>query len=188
MDLGTELAEAKRYFDDRADELLAMCGMGNAWVFVCAAAMVEYLVKLVTGGKAGRGHYIAFVDRYMAQTRAEYRNFTYVSGAQDLPTQMYVILRCGIVHSFSLIPDGAATDNGGRPRAIVLAHRAEGQPHLSSFASPNAPDAACFVAEDFIEDIKTTAGIIFYAAATDTALRANIETQWRNHPPIQARI
>ncbi len=182
------LAEARRYFEDRADELLAMCDRGNPWVFVCAAAMVEYLVKLVTGGKAGRLEYIAFVNQYMAQARTAYSGFTYLSGAKDLSTQMYVILRCGIVHSFSLIPDNVAAANGGRSRAIVLAHRSERRPHLSSFVSPNAPDAACFVAEDFIEDIKATVRIIFDAAATDTTLRANIEAQWRNHPPIQGNI
>lgn len=183
-----DLVDARRYFEDRADELLAMCVTGNPWVFVCAAAMVEYLVKLVTGGKTGRAEYILFVNNYMAQVRPEYKNFVYKSGHVDLPTQMYVTLRCGIVHSFSLTPDATSVKNGGRPRAIVLAHRAEGWPHLSPFASRNAPDAACFVAEDFIEDIKTTVGAIFDRAATDKPLQATIQAQLTNHPPILADI
>ena len=183
-----DLVEARRYFEDRANELLAMCGMGNPWVFVCAAAMVEYLVKLVRSGKAGRAEYIAFVTAYMAQVRPKYTSFVYQSGDADLPAQMYVTLRCGIVHSFSLTPDAAGVTHGGRPRAIVLAHRAAGRSHLSPFASGNAPDAACFVAEDFVEDIKRTVVVIFDMAATDKPLQASIQAQLTNHPPILANI
>ena len=34
---------------------------------------------------------------------------------------MYIILRCGIVHSFSFVPNQQGINNNGRTRSILLA-------------------------------------------------------------------
>lgn len=182
------LQEGEEYFAGRTQELLAACNDGTAWVFVFASTLVEYLAKLVNGQNTTRQHYIQFIKDYMAKIRPEYATFSYQNGNQDLPEQMYHILRCGIVHSFSFVPDQQAMNSGGRERSIVLSHRTAGRPHLSSYSSVKAPDAAIFVAEDFVEDIEKAIRHIFSDARSRADLKANIETWLSTHPPIMAPI
>ena len=177
--------EAEKYFSERTQELLNISGDGTVWVFVCASTLIEYLAKLVAGKDTRGPGYIKFIGDYMSEIRPEYASFTYQGGKKDLPAQMYHILRCGIVHSFSLIPDQKAK-NEGRKRPIVLSHRKEGIPHLSPHSSSIAADAANFVAEDFVEDIQKTIAHIFDKAATDPALKKNIET-WLNSQSFKRR-
>jgi hypothetical protein len=150
--------------------------------------VIEYLSKLVNGAPVGGSGYKDFIKDYMAVVRPEYTSFTYASGDQDLPTQMYHILRCGIVHSYSFIPDPQAISHGGHDRSIVLSHRAEGLGHLSNYSSPDALDAANMVAEDFVGDIEATIGLIFSKAKGDHKLKTRIETWLTSYPPIRGNI
>lgn len=154
----------------------------NPWPFLCASALVEYLTKMVNGGRSGAQEYKQFVETYLARVDQRYKTFKYTGGQQDLPAQMYHVLRCGIVHSFSLIPDAATTAHGGRLRSIVIAH--EGS-HLSNYTEKGL-DAALLVLHDFVIDLEKVLKRIFVAAKEDSSLRANIETHLLEHPPIQA--
>jgi hypothetical protein len=131
---GMTLQEAEAYFRLRIDELKQMIPAGTPWVFLCGTAVIEYLSKLAVGKDDGGRGFKKFVTDYMPDG---YRNFKYKSGADDLPLQLYHILRCGIVHSFSLIPDPNATRNKGRIRSVVLSHD---EPHLTSYSSTAASD------------------------------------------------
>jgi hypothetical protein len=183
-----KIEEAEKYFLERCSELEAMCQEGTPWVFLCAAAMIEYLSKIVNGKDKGGEGYKEFVDHHLAAVRQEYATFRYTNGASNLAAQMYHVLRCGIMHSFSLIPDSRAQYHGGHDRSIVLAHRKEKRPHLSHFKSRNAPDSVCFVAEEFVEDIRKAVERIFILAKTDVGLRNNIEFWLKSHPPIAGNI
>jgi hypothetical protein len=100
---------------------------------------------------------------------------------------MYHVLRCGIVHSFSLIADKQAKRDGGRDRSIVLAHRASGRKHLEACVDGRRNpklDAAVFVAEDFVADIEKVTNSIFAQSCTNKKLRLNMKTWWKVHPPI----
>ena len=77
----------------------------------------------------------------------------WVGGSKDLPLQMYVTLRCGIVHSFSLIPDETGISNNGRSRSILLAHEMKGHSHFATFKNSEL-DSVVFTAEQFAKDIK----------------------------------
>jgi hypothetical protein len=118
------LDEAKAVFLDLLNSLESM--PVNPWPFLCASALIEYLTKMVNGDGSGAEKYKQFVSTYLARVNPLYNSFTYIYGSpspeQDLPRQMYHILRCGIVHSFSFIPDKQATDKGGRPRSVLIAH------------------------------------------------------------------
>jgi len=94
--------EAKPEFLKLWDSLESM--PVNPWPFLCASAFIDYLTKMVNGGAAGREKYKQFVSTYLARINPLYVSFRYHSGHQDLPTQLYQILRCGIVHSFSFSP------------------------------------------------------------------------------------
>ena len=173
-----------------AHELGEQCKTGSPSVFLLASAYLDYLSKLVSGSDKKRDGYVTFIEKWLAEVREEYRTFRYKDGEQDLPQQMYHVLRCGIVHSFSLIPDQQALARGGRNRSIVLCHRKESDekdlPHLSNYTSDCVPDAAVFVAEDFTEDIENVAESIFKTAEEDTILKRNIEGWLAAHPPISA--
>ena len=173
------LGEAETLFLDLLKSLEPMAA--NPWPFLCASALVEYLTKMVNGGPSGAQKYKQFVKTYLAGVDPRYKAFTYAGGQQDLPVQMYHVLRCGIVHSFSLIPDATATASGGRTRSIVIAH--EGR-HLSPYRE-NGTDAALLVLHDFVMNLENVIKQSFLAANTDARLRANIEKHLRDHPPIQ---
>lgn len=184
MDLNT----ASSYFKDRVNELRRACADTTPWVFLSASAFLEYLAKLVNGEDKKRDSYKKFIEDYLSQVRPLYKDFVYKSGKQDLPVQMYHVLRCGIVHSFSLIPDDDGRGSGGRDRSIVLCHAKERDErklsHLMQYQSPKVTDAALFVAEDFVEDIGKVTALIFTKAASNNTLRGNIERWVLAHPPI----
>ena len=107
-------------------------------------------------------------------------------GSKDLPCQMYVTLRCGIVHSFSLVPDATGKLNNGRPRSILLAHEMKGYRHL--VASNNSEmDSVIFTAEQFAKDIKETIHIIFQKATTEKSLENQITEHVNKFPPIAGK-
>lgn len=179
---------ASNYFKERIHELSRVCADGTPWVFLSASAFLEYLSKLVNGEDKKHYGYKKFVEDYLSQVRPLYKDFVYKNGAQDLSIQMYHVLRCGIVHSFSLIPDAVARRAGGRDRSIVLCHAKERDEqrwtHLMRYSSPKVADAALFVAEDFVNDIGKVTDLIFQKAANDGILRGNIEKYSLAHPPI----
>src|SRR6266478_5937776 len=116
------LRKAEKYYLKRIGEVKTIAKKKNPWAFACASILLDCLAKVVLGkDRRGKG-YISFVKRYLAQANPTYKSFQYKNGKQDLPRQMYSILRCGIVHSFSFVPDARATKNGGRLRAVVLCH------------------------------------------------------------------
>ncbi|MBI5100569.1 MAG: hypothetical protein HZB33_01845 [Nitrospirae bacterium] len=180
--------DAEKYFIARIEELRRMCSDGTPWVFVCAATMIDYLSKLTNGADKGGDGYKAFIRDYMAQVRPEYAMFIYDDGNQDLPVQIYHIFRCGIVHSFSFIPDQRASAKDGRKRSIVLSHKREGLGHISKYSSANAPDSCNFVAEDFIDDLAKTIHTVFAKAKADNNLKDKIELWLTRYPPIMGNI
>lgn len=190
------LQDVQVRFDQWFRELWPICAKEDPWIFLCLSALVDYLSRLATGvqydakGKEetpGRDEYINFVKCYFPPA---YATFGYQSGVGDLPEQMYHVLRCGIVHSFCLIPDPASRRKGGRDRSIVLMHSREansrGCRHLDQYVGPKGNlDAALFVAEDFYEDVKTAAYALLDKAANDPVAETNILAWFAKYPPIR---
>jgi hypothetical protein len=167
-------------------ELPDLYQSSSPWVFLCAAALVEYLAKLVEGKDKGAQGYKDFVRNWLAQVHPAYASFKYLCGESDLPEQMYHVLRCGIVHSLSFIPDTVARKKGGRDRSIVLCHRPESldrsMPHLANYSTSQIPDAAVFVAEDFVDDIAQVVERVFAKATPGSTLEANMMTWLSSYP------
>ena len=120
-----------------------------------------------------------FVNKHM---RPEYRCFQYASGVTDLPAQMYHILRCGILHSMSLAPNGSASGKApiGRKDSILLDC---GGVHLAN-VNGNGYDAAVFVFPKFVEDVKAATRKAFAAARKNTVLEAQLSKYIVDHPPV----
>ena len=195
------LDNAKTYFKNRIDELKRLSrdkSQVNPWIFVCASAFIDYLAKIVNGQDMQGSGYKGFISDYLSIINPVYKTFTYKNGKQDLPDQMYHVLRCGILHSFSFIPDSKSSKSGGRLRSIVLCHADErdrkGWRHLMSYPPSGSThptsvtDAALFVAEDFIDDLENVVNHIFCQASTDSALKTKIKDWTHKHPPIMGNI
>ena len=186
MSVGME--DVKLRVDLWFNELDQICGIANPWGFLCVSALIDYLSRLANGKNLGRSGYIQFINDYLP---AGYRKFQYQNGQQDLPEQMYHVLRCGLVHSFSLIPDEQAREKGGRDRSIVLIHteaaRDRGLSHLEVYLGLNGKlDAALFVAEDFLNDTKIAAYDLLQKATVGSQLESNILSWFGSYPPIKS--
>lgn len=179
----TTIAQVEKYFIDRCNELISLSERGDPWVFLCGAAMIEYLTHMATG-TSGRTAYIDFVKNYFGTINAKYKDFMYQSGEQDLPLQMYVILRCGIVHKFSFIPGPLELSNGGRLRSILIGHEKNGATHLARYTS-NGMDSVIFAAEQFSKDIKHVVNMIVEESHASSQIESNIISHVKNFPPIQ---
>lgn len=182
--------QIEQYYKARAKELQRILEDGSPWGFVCAAAYLDCLSKLVAGQDNKRKGYKDFVRNYLAKINPSYASFAYKNGSKDLPEQLYHVFRCGIVHQFSLVPDQQSLNSGGRSRSIVLCRRKESKrknlPHLSQYSSGTISDAAVFVAEDFGKDLESVVSLIFssQAKAIEPQIARNIKDWVKKHPPI----
>ena len=97
---------------------------------------------------------------------------------------MYHVLRCGIVHSFSLVPNKHGKQKGGRVRSIALSHDiSEG--HIKSVDTDNgAKDACCLNAFEFVADLASAVRKLFEAAKTNAEVKNNITNWLTKFPPI----
>ena len=177
--------QINNYFCEKILDLEEYSKDGKPWIFLCASAFLEYLTKMVYNKKSFNGNdYKNFIKDYLSKINQNYRLFRFKNGSQDLPEQMFHVLRCGIVHNFSLIPDHLSKSKGGRERSIALAHRSSGYVHLQNYKSAEISDACILIAEQFIEDIKNVINYIFKKAKTDKDLKMNIKSWINKCPPI----
>ena len=175
-----DLDEARQYFRDRALEIRAECCHESPWVFLNAAAFIEYLAKAVTGGNYG-----CFVREWLGRVRSGYIGFRYLEDDKDdLPEQMWHILRNGLVHSFSFVPE--KPERGGRSQSIELLHRSAGVGHLSPYRD-GGRDAAVLVAEDLADDLIKLVELLFDEAQQDATLRERILRRLKDHPPLSSK-
>lgn len=179
---------AEQYFIDRGNELLAVAG--TPWAFAGGTCLIEYIAKMINGGTADQFAFIDFIRNHMPQ----YGHFLYKTSnsrrqrtgfdttTQDLPEQIYYILRCGLLHRFSLIPTATEISNGGRPRSVVMSHHPGAtQGHLSHYSNgSDVVDAAFLVSQDFIADIQQAVRNVF----SDAGNHGNITHCLTTTPPI----
>src|SRR5438093_630160 len=122
----TNFDELAAYLRNKVEELNDMCSKTDPWVFLCASAFIDYLSKLASGRNSKKAfeRYPQFIKDFFP---AKYDKFSYLAGPKSnetsLPHQMYYVLRCGIVHSFSFVPEQPARRHGGRPGSVLIAHR-----------------------------------------------------------------
>lgn len=187
------LKKINKYMIDRVGELQSLASRGDPWFFLCASSYIEYLAKLEKGASTNQTEYKSFLSNYLFVALPKYRSFSYSNTHTKLEEQIYHVLRCGLVHSFSLIPDALARSKGGNDRSILLAHRKSGIQHLSNYINNmKVPkiDGCIFIAEDFADDLKILTEFIFKKAAkrSETILRNNIISWATQHPPVNAKF
>jgi hypothetical protein len=148
--------------------------------------MLEYLAKMGEGN--GPKAYKEFIRNYL---RPAYSAFAFADGG-NLPDQIYHVLRCGLVHSFSLTPDKTGKRSGGRNESIIIAYNGE---HLEKYPlkidsplyiSPSHhQDAVWFVFPEFCNDIEAAIKRVFSAAQSDMDLRGRMEKHLTENPPVR---
>ena len=110
----------------------------------------------------------------------------------DLAEALYHGLRCGIVHSFSLVDD---RDNPP-VRRVLLAHRSKTNlRHLRCYCDRRrnpAVDAVILISEDFVKDLKKLTDYLFEEARENTRdgtqLRRNIRGWFKSYPPLGTKM
>jgi len=167
-----------RLFQCQKEEMLGF--------FLCCAAIIDYLTQMATG-KSGRSAYIDFVENYFKEVNNDYNDFEYQNRQKDLPTQMYIIQRCGIVHKFSFSPGAQEITNGGRLRSILVGHEKNGHSHLTKYTK-NGMDSVIFIAEQFSKDIKAVVDLIFTKSTTDSTLESNIMKYITDYPATEGKF
>lgn len=202
-----DLEHIRDYFLDRCAELQNDCRNGTPWVFICAAVLLEYLANLViepnrddSSPKNDLVRYTEFITNWLCLVREKYVTFEFDSESdgesgktkQDLPLQMYCVLRSAMVHSFSMIPTTAlwtaerlasatSPTKFGRRGSIVIAHASSGYAHLSNHPKQ---DSACFIAEDFVKDIRSVVLLIYEHAQQNEELKNRIVGAYNRRPPV----
>lgn len=182
----------RQYFLDRVKDLHALSERGDPWVFICASAYINYLVNLVNGKETTGQDYKDFLTDYFFKACPKYQTFVFDNGQSDMHIQMYHVLRCGILHRFSLRADVKGRIRGGRDRSILLAHRGEPNVyHLKKYVNRRMRpklDSAILVAQDFVDDLEAVTKYIFKQANKKTSdavtLRANIIKWVKQCPPL----
>lgn len=187
----SELNSAKTHFLSIAHSLKRLARdkhQRNPLVFVVASVFIGYLSNLVHNKDGTAKQYQHFVVSYLSKINHRYRTFVYhfanKATTQDLPLQMYHVLRCGVAHSYSLVPNQRGVNAGGRIRSIMLAHKIAQTPHLSHVTHNNQP-ACVFVAESFAADIEKTLVLVFRQARRNAALAKRMMSWMQKHPPIR---
>lgn len=185
-----DILEIHNYFKNRVSEIKVICECVNPWGFLCCSAFIDYLVNAIYK-KSNATNYKDFIIKYLSEINHLYADFEYSKDKKkDLPEQMYYILRCGIVHSFSLVPDKKAKKNGGRQRSILLSHdkNNDGYTHLEAFTKGDF-DSVIFTAESFASDLEKLVEKIFTEIVVKKPeIKENIISWWGKNKPISIII
>lgn len=167
----------KAYWRDRASELKSI--NHKIWGFVGAAAMIDFGAKLLHDGKSEGKDYKSFVRDNLDD---KYKKFAYKDGKQDLDVQMWHILRCGILHAFTLSADERGDKAGARDGSIVIASlddKCEPKHNVTPWTE-DGKDACLLVLEPFVDDIWKAVETIFDSGTYD----ASINKCYDENPPF----
>lgn len=158
---------------------------GTACRFIVPCCFLDYLTKLYFGKSTASKHYIEFVEKILKKVNVNYKDFKYKNGETDLPNQIYYVMRCGLVHSFSLTPEKKYKNkNSGRTQSIVLADETDvNLNHLAPFSNDKIKDACIFKLEVFINDLEKVLDKLFKIAEHDLKIQENI-LNWSKECPF----
>lgn len=182
-----ELEQFKIYMHERFNEL-ERDSRGTAWDFVGLSVSLDYLASLTRikvkvkekeglRWQSGREYFTLFINKFFPEA---YSQFTYRSGSNDLPEQMYCILRCGLAHAFSLYGEPG---RHGRTGSIMIGH-GEGNLIPAQKAPPRG-DSVILNFIPFINDVRTALDSLIEAARSDSQLKERMLRRIRAQPPLQ---
>ncbi|MGS0649199.1 hypothetical protein ACU81Q_16455 [Komagataeibacter melomenusus] len=181
-----ELGKFYNYMRERFGELREG-SRGTAWDFIGLSASIEYLASLTKirvrdtesrkmREQYGHEYFTKFVENYFPES---YSSFTYKNGQQDLPEQMYRILRCGLAHAFSLYGDAKGR---GRTGSIVIGHETGNL--IPESLKPPRDDTVVLNFLPLLTDVEYALNRLIKNARNDLVLRERLLKRIREQPPL----
>lgn len=161
---------------------------GSVWDFLILGCLLEWTSKL--NNETGKGTLKSF--RYLFEKRMpKYCDIKYMSPGkyQDLPEQLYLVLRCGLVHGLSLKPDMSESNlkrykSHIRENTILLWHRGNHLKINRKNINGIEYDRVNIDYESLLEDTQNSLNEIFEESKTNTQLRDNILKFIKKNPGI----
>lgn len=161
---------------------------GSVWDFLILGCLLEWTSKL--NNDLGKGTLQAFV--YLFQKRMpKYCDVKYVTPSkyQDLPEQLYLVLRCGLVHGLSLKPDMSEQNSKRykghiRENTLLLWHRGNHLKINRQRLNGIEYDRVNIDYESLLEDTQISLNDIFEESKTNTKLRDSILKFIQKNPGI----
>lgn len=201
-----------RYLKARLDELDSLAQRGDPWVFGACCTFIEMLAKRekeCNNNSMDGPRFKNFVKIYLMPSNPLYQdaekelkteatknqNATKQSGKEqakrddpEIAKNLWHILRCGVVHSFSM------KTNDGEFK-IFLGHRKNSESCSSRHLQViNVKDkvknedktykALLIMAEDFVEDLRKCTQSIIKKAKKDPSFCRNLEEKFQDNPPF----
>ncbi len=203
-----DFAAIDQYLKARLDELDTLAQRGDPWVFGACCTFIEMLAKREEGRnnnlKDGQ-RFTNFVKIYLMPSNPLYQdaekelktkatknqNTTKQSGKEqakrddpEIAQNLWHILRCGVVHSFSM----KANDEEFK---IILGHRKNNKSNSNLHLQViNVNDkgktykALLIMAENFVEDLRKCTQRVLEKAKNDSSFCKNLEDNFSNNPPL----
>ncbi|MCG0997583.1 hypothetical protein [Acetobacter persici] len=160
---------------------------GSIWDFVLMGCLVEIVAKLNCTNKSL--YTFDKISKLFNDRLPKYRIPSYKThdNINDVPEQIYMVMRCGLIHSLSLVPDEKYKEKKKyekhwRKGSLLLSHKGN---HLQMMTwSPDGePFEACQLDySSMLDDMQTALDAIFRDAKQDTALSVHIETFVKANP------
>ncbi|AOW47956.1 hypothetical protein A4S02_14040 (plasmid) [Acetobacter ascendens] len=161
---------------------------GSIWDFVLMGCLVELVAKLNCVDSINTFEKVSkLFDERLPKYRAPFYNTP--EKINDVPEQIYMVMRCGLIHSLSLIPDKKVKDKDiykrhWREVSLVLTHRGN---HLKMGKTPHNGSLVEVCQLDYstmLDDMQTALDAIFQDAKHDTALSSHIEKFVKENPTL----
>lgn len=165
------------YITDRVEELDRYSKDGSAFFFLMASSFIDFLSCAVRNSTSTGASYREFIVGRFGSINLMYQN-------DDVALAMYCIMRNGLLHNFSFVPDHRGDCRGvegSTIRSITVFHLRNGYTDDNHLV---VNDSSLWIgAEPFAQDIRS----VMLEILRDADLERNILLWCERHPPLAPR-
>ena len=194
----TTIDNVDTYLKGRLRELMFLSKRGDPWAFVSCCSFIDMLSQHVLNccGHGTNRTYVDFCQNYLIPVNAKYAAVDAAMHPYEIAHMLYVVLRCGAVHSFSMKANpqsGRYSDGKAAEYTVILGHRKnspKGEDHHLEVVDVDMQDgnpahkAVLVMAEDFVNDLKACVKNIIKKAKNDAAFCAQFIKTFDDNPPL----
>ncbi len=194
-----DLNAIDRYLKDRLDELDSLAQRGDPWVFGACCTFIEMLATRENPQEKMLGNrFKTFVQNYLMPSNSLYQDAenklkekTTGQKSCEISKNLWKVLRCGVVHSFSMKGKKDKKDKKGEEYKILLGHRKNSKSCTSEHLNivdvndnGKTYKALLIMAEDFVEDLRKCTQKIIEKAKQDSSFYNNFKEKFSTDPPL----
>ena len=190
-----DLNAIDQYLKDRLDELDSLARRGDPWIFEACCTFIEMLAERAnteknTNTEKKGNRFRNFVQNYLMPSNPLYEaaENQYPKNKQKkshkISNNLWTVLRCGVVHSFSMKADDGEYK-------ILLGHRKNSKSNISDHLKvvdvndeTKNYKALLIMAEDFVEDLKKCTQGIIEKAKQDSKFCDSFTKEFSDNPPL----